>query len=140
MDHIYLTLDSRDYSLAVGINESGVPVVPLKQVADIFGIDWRTQKRKVKKPSLIKRFGTCVISMQYGRRCREVICIRLDRVAAFVHSINPRCVGGQGAVDCADAIADRQQVLDRLLNDYEQRDAPPGSMTSQKPIFRASVR
>lgn len=103
----------------VAQNDQGVDVVPLKPITDMLGLDWGCQYKKASTGYLIKRFGTCLASLHWGGQRREMVCIRQDRIAAFLNTVNPESVLGQGNEVTADFLEKKQESWDDLIHVWE---------------------
>lgn len=72
------------------IDADGKPYVAMRPIVDGMGIDWKTQERKLKN-----RFASTVAIMPTvaldGKR-REMLCLPLDKLTAWLLTINPRKV------------------------------------------------
>lgn len=117
---IRLNLEFSGAVLPVGTNDQGQKVVPLKPIVDVIGLDWETQRKKVNNVYLCKRLGTCTVPSLGAGQQREMVCIRLDRVAAFLNTINPENVRTQGNDSSADWLERKQTEWDDLLDAYER--------------------
>src|SRR5690606_36346411 len=93
---IHLELEFSGALLPVETNEQGHKIVPLKPIAEVVGLHWQTQLEKVQEGYLKRRLGTCIRSLPYAGQQREMVCIRLDRVAAYLNTVNPEMVRGRG--------------------------------------------
>lgn len=122
--------------LPVVKNEAGQDVVPLKPICEVVGLKWETQRLKFSPKLdtctpprggagqadddyLIRRFGTCAVQMYWAGQHREMLCIRLDRVAAFLNTINPNQVRVNGNEAAADFLEKKHQEWDDLIHAYE---------------------
>lgn len=70
---------------------------------------------------LRRRLGVCIEGMYHAGQLREMICIRLDRVAAYLNQIEPERVRGGGNEIGADFLEAKQCEWDDLLHEYESR-------------------
>ena len=121
MSMIHLELEFSGALLPVETNEQGKQVVPLKPIVEIIGLEWERQRKKVSEPYLSKRLGTCTVqSRGSSDQFREMICIRLDRVAAFLNTVNPESVRGQGNQAAADFLEAKHEEWDDLIDAYER--------------------
>lgn len=119
MKRIQVALDFAGVILPVTQNEEGQDIVPLKPIVEVFGMDWMTQYKRMQTPYFTRRMGTCIGGMPYAGQQREMVCIRLDRVAAYLNSINPEQVRAGGNKKGADFLEAKHQEWDDLIHDYE---------------------
>lgn len=105
--------------LPVAKNEAGQEIVPLKPISDVIGVDWESQRIKVQTPYFSQRFGICTQTILWAGQAREMVCIRLDRVAAFLNSLNPQSVRAKGNEAAADFLEKKHQEWDDLIHAYE---------------------
>jgi hypothetical protein len=66
--------------------------------------------------------GTCIGVMPYADQHREMVCIRLDRVAAYLNTINPERVRANGNEDGAAFLEQKQEEWDDLIHAYEMQN------------------
>ena len=122
---IHLSIAFGDAILPIIDCEDGHQRVPLKQICDVVGINWSTQKRKFKEDAyLTKRLGLEYHPLKGVEICQKPgnpthICIRLDRVTAFLNTINPENVRAMGNHDAADWLEAKHQEWDDALHQYE---------------------
>ncbi len=127
MKHIAISIEYAGLTLPVVKNEEGIELVPLKPVADLFGLKWETQRQKVGLSFYSRHLGVClqkawVATPHKGGafgEMQEQICIRLDRVAAFLMTINPDRVRAAGNITGADFLEARLNEWSDALHDYE---------------------
>jgi hypothetical protein len=117
---IHLNLEFSGALIPVETDETGIRIVPLKPITDAIGLEWERQRKKVSEPYLTKRLGTCTVQVWGADQRREMICIRLDRVAAFLNTVNPENVRGQGNEAAADFLESKHAEWDDLLDAYER--------------------
>lgn len=117
---IHLELEFSGALLPVETNEQGHQVVPLKPIVEVIGLHWQTQMEKVQGAYLKRRLGTCIQPSLYAGQQREMVCIRLDRVAAYLNTINPDMVRAQGNQASADFLEAKHQEWDNLIDAYER--------------------
>lgn len=125
-DMVQVQLKFAGVLLPVSQNEQGKDVVPLKPISDVIGLDWETQRKRVNGDYLRKRLGTCT-GLKHGagmghvaEQQREMTCIRLDRVAAWLNGINPERVRVNGNESAADFLERKHEEWDDILHTYEQ--------------------
>lgn len=102
--------------LPIEIGADGLERVPLKPICDSIGVDWESQRKKVKDGYLKKRLGLSIGSIEWGGQRREMVIVRIDRVMEFLFSINPDRVRASGNSISADWIESKHRELDDLLN------------------------
>lgn len=117
---IHLNLEFSGALIPVETDETGIRIVPLKPITDAIGLEWERQRKKVSEPYLTKRLVTCTVQVWGADQRREMICIRLDRVAAFLNTVNPENVRGQGNEAAADFLESKHAEWDDLLDAYER--------------------
>lgn len=122
MNQVRINLQFGDALLPVAKNEANQDVVPLKPICDVIGVDWETQRKKVQTPYLTKRMGTCTQPSLGAGQVREMVCIRLDRVAAFLYTINPNQVRVNGNEAAADYLERKHTEWDDLIHQYEAQN------------------
>lgn len=119
-NHISVSIHYAGLILPIGQTDTGVEIVPFKPLVAIFGLDWTTQYNKVNGPWLSRFLGVCVGLMPYAAdQTREQVCIRLDRVAAYLMTISPDRVRVNGAEDVADFLEAKLTEWADALHDYE---------------------
>lgn len=116
-----IELEFAGVDLPIGNDQDGLNIVPVKPICDMLGLDWGTQYKKMQTPYLTRRLGVCVVSIPYAGQQREMVCIRLDRVSAFLNQVNPTSVRGGGNEIGADFLEAKQCEWDDLLHEYETR-------------------
>ncbi len=72
-----------------------------------------------KLPYLARRLGVCLAEFNFAGQSRQMLAIRLDRVAAYLNTINPEQVRAGGNVDGADFLLQKQEEWDDVLHQYE---------------------
>jgi hypothetical protein len=116
-----MSIEFAGTTLPVMKDESGHDVVQLKPISDIFGLEWKRQLKKVQAESYARRLGTCIGASPYAGQARDMVCIRVDRVIAFLNMINPQSVRGSGNTLGADFLEAKQAEWDDVLHHYELR-------------------
>lgn len=133
---IHLNLEFSGALIPVETDETGTRIVPLKPITDAIGLEWERQRKKISEPYLTKRLGTCTVQVWGADQRREMICIRLDRVAAFLNTVNPENVRGQRNASAADFLEAKHAEWDDLIDAYERGDgilAKRGKTAARKP-------
>lgn len=122
MSKISFSIQYAGLTLPVIKNATGEEVVPLKPIADLFGLKWEEQRKKVTDSAYFVKFlGTCTPAIRgAGDQIRAQTCIRLSRVAAYLMSINPERVKAQGNEDGAKFLIEKQEEWADALHDYEE--------------------
>ncbi len=121
MQIISLNLNFSGAVLPVVDCEDGFQRVPLKPICDVIGLKWETQRMKVQDGYLARRLGTCTPLMGGAGQDREMVAIRVDRVASFLSTINPDRVRANGNIDAADFLEAKHREWDDLIHAYEQQ-------------------
>ena len=129
-----IELEFAGITIPIGKDAEGRDVVPAKPISDIFGLSWEDQRKKINpKPEictgdnpgagsyLSRRLGVCIVPMYNAGQIREMVCIRLDRVSAYLNQIEPERVRGGGNETGADFLEAKQEEWDDLIHEYETR-------------------
>ncbi|MCW5625961.1 MAG: hypothetical protein KIT73_14715 [Burkholderiales bacterium] len=137
MNKLVLSLDFAGVVLPIVSDEQGRDVVPLKPISDLFGLEWARQFKKTSSKDSTSvvpapnagptgdddwaavRLGRCLVSLPWAGQTREMVCIRVDRVAAFLNTINPNKVHAAGNVRGAEFLTRKQMEWDDVLHAYE---------------------
>lgn len=117
--------------ISIGLNFSGVLLplvdgedgfqrVPLKPICDVVGIDWANQHKKMQTPYFVRRMGICIEDILYAGQTRQMVTIRVDRVEAYLNTLNPELIRAAGNTDSADWLEAKHREWDDLLHDYEK--------------------
>jgi hypothetical protein len=120
MNPISLNLNFSGVILPITDCEDGQQRVPLKPIADVIGLSWADQHKKMQVPYFVRRMGICVGDIPYAGQTRSMVLIRLDRVAAYLNTLNPESVRAAGNDAAADYLEAKHQEWDDLLHAYEQ--------------------
>lgn len=96
------------------IDHDGEPFVPVRPICENIGLDWKTQHRKLMSGT--RRFSVVMVTTQLpgDQQRREVVCIHLKKVAAWLNSIEPNRV----APHLKDKIERYQDECDEVLWNY----------------------
>lgn len=116
-----IELEFAGVTLPIGQDEEGRDVVPLKPISDVFGLDWERQRVKAWDKYSVQFFGTCTQQMLGADQRREMVCIRVDRVAAWLFRLNPNSVRAVGNEVGADFLIQKHEEWADLLHEYESR-------------------
>lgn len=116
-----IELEFAGITLPVGKDGEGRDIVPAKPISDVFGLEWKRQMKRLQTPYLTRRLGVCGVRMYSAGQLREMICIRLDRVSAFLNQIEPERVRGGGNETGADFLEAKQEEWDDVIHEYETR-------------------
>ncbi|WP_290906271.1 hypothetical protein [Aquabacterium sp.] len=130
MTKIIISIQYAGLTLPVVKNEAGEDCTPLKPISDLFGLRWRDQRQKVTGSAYMARFLGLSQRENDGLSAFQVgisppvpapeLFIRLDRVAAFLMSINPDKVHAAGNVDGAKFLAEKHEEWADAVHDYEE--------------------
>lgn len=99
----------------------GTQVVPLKPISDLFGLRWQKQRQKLTESD----FYTSYLGVSGTPRVNsnptysDEIFIRLDRVAAYLMTLNPNQIAMQGNIAGADLLKSKLDEWADVLHDYE---------------------
>lgn len=114
----HLSIAFGDAILPVVDCDDGHDRVPLKPIADEIGINWQTVTRRLEAGRYLhRRLGVKVTPSRGGQK--PDICIRIDRVTAFLYSLNPDMVRGKGNAEAADWLEAKHAEWDDALHAYE---------------------
>lgn len=106
MKHIAISIEYAGLTLLAIENDQGVYHVPLKPLSSLFGLQWATQHQKVQREWLRAHLGVCLMTVpDVAGQSRSMVCIRVDRVDAYILSINPLRVRAGGNLDGASYLA-----------------------------------
>lgn len=130
--HILISLGFSGVSLPVATDTKGLHIVPLKPIADLFGLKWESQRQKVNSEWQKELLGTTLKKIGAGGVCtpdmggadqgRDMTCIRLDRVEAYLFSINPEKVRAAGNEAAADYLKSKIKEWADLMHEFEQQN------------------
>jgi len=129
---VQISLEFAGAVLPVVQDEEGRDVVPLKPIVESIGIDWMTQYRRTQTPYMQRRMGICIGQLPYAGQTREMVCIRLDRVSAYLNTINPDQVRSAGNKDAADFLEAKHAEWDDLIHEYEMQGGIISAKQSQQ--------
>jgi len=122
---LHISIPFGDIILPVVHCDDGHKRVPLKRICDMIGVNWKTQVAKFKDESYLnRRFGTGYHPLKGGELSPKGgnpthLCIRIDRVTAFLNTLNPAKIRGMGNDEAADWLESKHQEWDDALHAYE---------------------
>lgn len=127
MKHIAISIEYAGLTLPVVKDGSGVDCVPLKPLCELFGLKWETQRVKVSERFYAEYLGICTLKalvctpLKGGAddQSREHTFLRLDRVAAFMMTVNPDRVRANGNEEGAAFLKAKLNEWADCLHDYE---------------------
>jgi hypothetical protein len=131
---IHISIAFGDAILPVVQCDDGHQRVPLKPISDQVGLDWKSQRRKIKDNDyLTTRFGL-ILGGELPPKTLELrqsdaaYLIRIDRVTAFLNSLNPHQIRSNGNHDAADWLEAKHEEWDDAIHAYETNGfaAKPG--------------
>lgn len=116
--------------ISIGLNFSGVLLplvdgadgfqrVPLKPICEVVGVDWANQHKKMQTLYFVRRMGICIEDILYAGQTRQMVTIRVDRVEAYLNTLNPDLIRAAGNADSADWLEAKHQDWDDLLHAWE---------------------
>ncbi len=117
---IAMALEFAGLVLPIAQDEAGRDVVPLKPITDLFGLDWKSQYRRTQAPGIREYLGVCMGDVPHAGQQREMVCIRVSRVAAYLFSVNPESVRAAGNDAGATYLARKWEEWGDVLHAYEQ--------------------
>jgi len=107
-------------TLLIVKSDDGFERVPLKPICEVIGVDWNTQHKKMKLAYVSSRLGVALENVKLGIQVRRVVMIRVDRIFAFLDTINPECVRGAGNSVAANYIEQKHHEHDCLIQKHEE--------------------
>lgn len=110
-----ISFDFTDLQLPVAYDAEGRALVPLKPICERFSLCWEGQWEKIKEPYLRARLGIDIKKLFMDQQRRAVVCIRVDRIAAFLSAVNVRNVRSAGNEIGADWLEQKQSLSDELI-------------------------
>lgn len=127
MKHIAISIEYAGLTLPVVKNEQGIDCVPLKPICELFGLKWEAQRLKVSGEFYAEYLGVSTLKalvctpVKGGAddQSREHTFIRLDRVAAFMMTINLDRVRAAGNESGAAFLKAKLTEWADALHDYE---------------------
>ena len=120
MSHVAFSIQYAGITLPVIKRAAGEEIVPLKPLADAFGLSWEDQRKKVTGSAYLAEFlGVCTGDIP-GIAGRDPVCILLSRVAAYLMTLNPDRIKAAGNVSGAKFLIAKQNEWADALHDYEE--------------------
>lgn len=116
-----IELEFAGITLPISKDAEGRDIVPVKPISDVHGLSWADQHKKMQTRYLARRLGVCIGLIPYAGQNREMVCIRLDRVSAYLNQIEPERVRAAGNETGADFLEAKQEEWDDLIHEYETR-------------------
>lgn len=86
-----------------------------------------------------RRFGVCRVQIYFAGKLREMICIRLNRVAAWLNTINPVRVRAAGNISAADYLEQKHIEWDNVIHEYEAATGTFGKQAQSESTGRAAA-
>lgn len=115
---IHLSIGFGDAILPVIRGDDGHDRVPLRPIATEIGISWPRQTRKLTEGKYLnRRLGIKSCCLKASGTAQ--ICIRVDRVEAFLNTLNPENIRGMGNTEAADWLEAKHTEWDDVLHAYE---------------------
>lgn len=121
MKNITIAIKYAGLELPIVKNDKGEDVTPLKPIADLFGLSWSDQHKKLSAGAEMAEYlGVCIGDIPHaGGQKREQTCIKLSRVAAYLMAINPDRVRAAGNIAGASYLIEKMNEWADALHDYE---------------------
>lgn len=122
---LHISIPFGDIILPVVHCDDGHKRIPLKPICEQLGVNWTTQHKKFNDESYLKRrLGTEIIPLKGYELSPKSgnpthLCIRIDRVTAFLNTLNPAKIRGMGNDEAADWLESKHQEWDDALHAYE---------------------
>lgn len=146
MNKITISIHYAGLQLRIGKSAQGQDVTPLKPLSDLFGLKWQEQRKKVTESAFLRSHlgisGTDnsisnsdssvssdisgrdnpISNGHSGRKnptYQDELFIRLDRVAAYLMTINPDRVRANGNLGGAEFLEEKLKEWADAVHDYE---------------------
>jgi len=122
---IHISIAFGDAILPIIECEDGHQRVPLKPIVEQIGAQWEGQRKKIQPDSYLgRRLGAQITISSYGELSQKQgnpahLCIRIDRVTAYLNSLNPEMIRAKGNDSTADWLEAKHQEWDDALHEYE---------------------
>lgn len=90
--------------------------VAMKPVCEMLGVDWKNQKRKLlSKRLLAERLGfRLLLAENTDGLAKDSYSIRVDRIVAYIDSLNPRMLAAKGNHAAADWVERKHEEWDSV--------------------------
>lgn len=120
MSKVAFSIEYAGLTLPVIKHATGEEVVPLKPIADLFGLSWTDQHKRITDSAHLSEYlGVCMGDIPHAGQRREQTCILLSRVAAYLMTLNPEKIKAAGNEDGARYLIEKQNEWADALHDYE---------------------
>lgn len=136
MTKITMIINYAGLQLPVHKSPTGEDITPLKPIVDLFGLIWQDQRSKIINSDFYRNhlgiFEQARTNIQVGISLPTddhkvtsnptylpEVFIRVDRVAAYLMTINPERVRSQGNITSADFLEQKITEWSDALHDYE---------------------
>ncbi|MDP3425512.1 MAG: phage antirepressor N-terminal domain-containing protein [Burkholderiaceae bacterium] len=111
-----MTFNFSDRNFPTVARADGTMVVAVKPICEAIGLAWDGQWEKTLNDNMRKRFGVCLEKVFHGGQMREMVCMRVDRVYAYLNSLNPDSIRSAGNEATADWIEQKQAEWADLMS------------------------
>jgi hypothetical protein len=133
MNKITIKIGHNTICLPLVQSQQGMVVAPLKPIADEIGLPWAEQletlrpvgREENRRESLdddemdnlyfSRRMGICLEKVFFEGLMQEMICIRADRIAAYMHSIDTDRLAAAGNHEAAELLRAKQEEWDGVI-------------------------
>ena len=133
MNEITVKIGNNTICLPMVQSQHGNVVVPLKPIAEELGIQWSDQHKKLRPLGRVeerlegldddemddlyfsRRMGICLEKVYFAGQMREMVCIRADRIAAYMHSIDTDRLAAAGNHEAAKLLRAKQEEWDGVI-------------------------
>jgi len=117
-NRLHISIAFGDAVLPVVRCEDGHERVPLKPIVEQVGAQWEGQRRKLQPEKYLhRRLGIKSTPLKCGGNPQ--ICARLDRITAYLNTLNPENIRGMGNHDAANWLEAKHEEWDNVLHAYE---------------------
>ena len=101
--------------LPVVVGVDGFQRVPMKPLCQAIGIDWESQREKVRSSQFVRRMRINKEKLVWFGQKREMVMISIDRVDAYLNTLNPDPIRAGGNVEAADWLEAKHAEWDEKI-------------------------
>jgi hypothetical protein len=123
MSKIIISISYAGLMLPVYKDDAGKAITPFKTiVVNVLGLNWETQREKVTKSEFLRRELGLATPLKGGSfpQNQEPLCIRINRIAYYLMTVNPDRVRANGNIPSAEYLEQKISEWADALHDYEE--------------------